>query len=618
MRFKLGNPAYSQYDFYLLSGTPDVQKSLDRLGPVKMISGAYDWPNVFGGYRNWTDQINSLWWPQGDDQFSTCVLLLDDARNDLLASCVSAQRADTPAGEWQYPSFVLSALLSPPEGQRPGDNFLPTGVEPVNVETPLVEWKMYGLAPVNLTSLTEDEKYRGLWLLPLVDLRYLKRNTALNQFGGSSSSSTGGCEVYPMVCTGDDDFPPWMPPLRAWPDDASAPMYYVPIVGNGVSPVVTAPMSLGEAADLQAEMNSLRVVSRDVRSNYSNIDHNLSHKNFTGVVTDYPEDYSAGDPRGYHQDAIGIFNYPGMRLAGGPADPRTLDDFTARKFQFLFETKSSDCFYSITLRTTKDYPTSVSDFAEDVDGPNSTDRQTTPAVLLGLQIANREPSDSERDKLLAAAKQWFLIYLWWRRDQYYMRFPGIVPVIPNGHAQMIRWDFQSDVFQTTYVALEGIEGVTPASRNYSAKRLPFYARIDGEGLVQDGLQGFYAYTEMIDQGGMLVDGGDDVRQGFVAGVNGSYVTWNPARDESGKVAVPVGLIVWLKPGKVYLDTTTGQCFDHYLFTTTDLMQVVRIKLPVEINGNGHYRIIIKTWREDLNKFINSKEAWAVILRDEDQ
>ncbi len=74
MRFKVGHPSFPAYDFYLLAVTPDVEDQVTRLGPVEVVAGAYNWPATFGGYRGWTDKINSLNWPQEDEQFSSCVL----------------------------------------------------------------------------------------------------------------------------------------------------------------------------------------------------------------------------------------------------------------------------------------------------------------------------------------------------------------------------------------------------------------------------------------------------------------------------------------------------------------------------------------------------------------
>ena len=611
MRFKLSNPISTSYDFYMLSLTPEVEDEINRLGPVKVMTGAYDWPNVFGGYQGWTDSINSIWWPQLAEQFATCIVVIDDARNDLLNQSILAQRAAVSSSEDIQPYVIISALLSPPEEGRPGEQFPPTGVSPVSVETPLIEWKMYPLAPINLTSLGLGETYRGMWLLPLVDIRYFHRNTALNitNYGSYSDEDHAG---YPHICAGNDDYPGWMPPLLAYPKDASTPLYYTPIVGMGVQPTIDDGMAWAPAVDLQCEMNSLRVVNRDVRSNYSNISSSLSHNSFTGIVVDYPEDYSGGSPVGYHQDAMTIFNFSYMRVAGGKASATTLQEFIASKLQFIFESNSSDCFFSLTLRTTANYPVSVADFVEDTDGPSVYEKTIVPCVLLGLKIQNRDPTTSEKTALLAAAKQFFLMYCWWKRDQTYMRYPGIVPVIPNGHAATIRWDFQSNNFVTTYVALEGIEGSTEGSKNYTAKRLPFYARIDGEGSVNDGLQGVYAYTELTDANGTLYVA-SNARKGYVKNVQSSFVTLNPARDLANKVAVPVGLTVRIIPGKTYLDATTGAIFDHYLFETTDLMEVIRVKIPYVRNAKGHYKITIMRYNPDLNIMEFSKDAWALDL-----
>ncbi len=511
----------------------------------------------------------------------------------------------------------MQALLSPPEGERPGDQFPTVPGGPVAVETELVAWKLYPLAPVNLTTLDASETYRGLWLLPLVDLRYFQRDGALNHLAGSSSSSGAACDPgFPTVRAGDEDYPLWMPPVGSYPADAGTPLYYTPIVGNGVQPTITAATALGDAVDLQAEMNGLRAVCRDVRSNYNSFDPLTCHPDFTGIVADYPEDYTASPVLGYHQDAMALIATTGLRTAGGLADSRTLPDFTANKVQFLFETEVAECFYSLLLQCDVDLPETVADFSE-AAAPTTADLQVAPAVLLGLSIPNREPTANEKEDLLTAAKQWFLLYRLWRRDQSYMRFPGIVPVIPNGHAQLIRWDFQSDNFRTTYVAVDGVEGTSAESRKYAAKRLPFYARIDGEGSVSDGLHGVYAYTELLDNNGSLAVGANS-RKGYVTGVGGSYATINPARDEYGKVAVPVGLTVWLKPGKCYLDIMTGLCFDHYLFTTSDLVQIIRRKL---VNGQSvlkpgdptKFRVIIRRYDPVTNALVSSKEAWSIYL-----
>lgn len=614
MRFKLGHTDFPAYSFYTLLTTPEVEEEIDRLGAVEQISGSYDWPMIFGGYKGWTDDINSLVWPQDKSQFATCVLVIDDTRNDLLANCIAAQKS-ADGGNYRPPWLVLQALLSPAEGDKPAESFPPTGVGPVSVETELIAWKLYPLVPINLTSLGSSEAYRGIWLLPLVDVRYFERNTALNTPGGSSSSNstTGNCDGgYPAICAGTSDMPDWMPTIGCYPDDLSTPLWYVPITGQGVQPSITSAASRAAAVDAQANMLNLRTVCRDIRSRYSNSNPALCHTQFTGTVLDTTENYSSGSPVGYHEDAKTIFAYTGMRIAGGAADSRILDDLIARKLQFLFASNQGDCLYSITLRTTVDYPTSVTQFAEDIDGPDAIEQEVVPSVLMGYTTSGRTPTVSERTKMVADAKQWFLIYCWWKRDQQYMRFPGIVPVIPNGKTHMVRWDFQSDRYETTYVAVEGVEGTVADYRTGASKRAPYYARIDGEGYVQDGLHGFYSWTELIDNNGTLAEGPNS-RKGYVQGVAGSRYTINPARDEAGKVAVPVGLIVWLKPGKVYLDITTGQCFDHLLFTTTDLMQVVKRKSPTEVSPEGYIKGIIQTWDPNLKRLIDSKEVWLLVL-----
>jgi hypothetical protein len=607
MTFKFLNTDFPAYSFYTLLLTEQVENEINRLGPIDQVSGAYDWPMVFGGYRGWTDAINSIWWPQEAAQFATCVIVIDDARNDIIASSIAAQKA-ADGGNYRPPNFILQALLSPGEG------FAPTGVSPVSVETELIAWKLYPLAPINLTSLSSSESVRGLWLLPLVDIRYFERNTALNTAGGSSSSSTvvncdGG---YPVVCAGSADMPGWMPAIGGYPKDLSTPLHYVPIAGQGIQQSVVSATDRASAIDAQASMLNLRPICRDVRSNYSNSSVAFSHTAFTGTLLDYPEDYTLATPVGFHQDAKAIFAQTGMRLAGGASDSRTLDDLIARKLQFLFPTLQSDCLYSITLKTTVDYPTNVSQFTEDTDGPDVVEREVVPAVLMGFASRGTTPTTSERASMLASAKQWFLIYCWWKRDQYYMRFPGIVPVIPNGHALMIRWDFSQTKYQTTYVAVEGVEGSPGTSRVGVPTRQPFYAQIDGEGYIQDNLHGFYAWTELIDANGSLTVGANS-RKGYVANVNGSATTINPGRDESGKTSVPVGLTVWMKPGKVYLDSNTGQCFDHLRFTTTDLMQIVRRKSPVEVSPEGYIKGIIQTWEPNLKRLIDSKEVWIKVL-----
>lgn len=607
MRFRLGHPSFPQYDFKLLDVTPEAAKRIDRLGPVATVARSFDWPHTFGGFRGWTDTYNSIWWPQGAEQFATCVVVIDDARNDTLAQCIAQQKAATPSTQWRWPYLVLSALLAPADNGLPAEGFTPRGIGPVAVETELMAWKMYPLTPINISSLDPSEAVRGLWLLPLVDIRYFFRNVPLNTAGGSSSSQGAGGE-YPLIEILRTEAPDWMPPLRAYPQDLTAPMHYVAIADQGTEGGITSATPMGEAADRQAIMQNWRVVNRDVRTNYNTPSGLEPHNQFTGVVADYPEDWATDPTTSYHLDALQFLEEDRTRYAGGECDVRTLDDLIARKLQFVFDVEGAGAVYSVTLRTLVDFPDTVADFTEDADGPDATEKVLIPIVHLGPTVSTRYPGPAEHAELVTAAKQWFLLYCYWRRKQAFVKFPGIFPVIPNGHAQMIRWDFRGIVCETTYIALEGVRGT---DTSYAQARQPFYARIDGEGLLEDQLQGVYAYTELRDHDGQLTDDHPSPRRGYVAGVNGAFVTVNPARDETGMVAVPVGLPVWLKPGVPYLDVTTGQIFDHYLFTTTNLTQLVRIKRTYERSASGFIGAIIQTWDYSIRGWRDSEEIWTV-------
>jgi hypothetical protein len=614
----LGHPDYPQYGFYLLALTPELEDDLDRLGPVSMISGTYDWPNRFGEYRNWTDQAHSLWWPDEAEAFASCILVIDDARNDSLVRAVQQQQAAIPTGTWRWPYLILSALLSPAEGRKPdgtfafsAESYAAGGQGPVGKETPLVEWKMYPLQAVNLTSLTADEKYRGLWLLPLVDIRYFYRNVPLNQFPGGSSSSGLGPE-YPFITVSQDLTPDWMPPVRGYPRDLAAPLNFVPIPNQGTSLEISNASRWGVAADEQARMNNWRIVCRDVRSNYNPPPNpqDIPHAAFTGVVADYPEDWAAANVQSYHTDAIALLTSALSRISGGLCDLRIQNNLTARKLQFLFDVRNTDTALCITIQARVDYPITLNDLSEDVDGPDDVEKTTIPMVMMGVQASDRYPGTAERDTLVSAAKRWALLYYAWRHRQCFIRVPGIVPIIPNGHAHMIRWDFQTSCFQTTYVAIEGVQGTDTTQ---AAKRSPFYARIDGEGSLRDGLHGVYAYTELRDHDGVLSDDQTNPKRGFVQGVNGKTQTYNPARDEYGKVAVPVGLIVLMRPGTPYLDMSSGKIFDHMLFTTGDLSEIAVLKQPLERSPKGFYGITIKRWNPDTVSWDDSRDDWAVIL-----
>src|SRR5262245_24453476 len=173
MIFRLWHPDFPQYGFKLLQADWDIEDQINRLGPVKLVSGTYDWPDKYYAFRGWTDKLNSLWWPTGADNFSTCVLLIDDARNDKLVQLIEAQKGNLQ--NWKLPYIILSANMCPNRGlvdgttdlyRYPAESFPQGGQGPVTVETPRVEWKLYPLQPINLTSITGSATYRGLWLLP--------------------------------------------------------------------------------------------------------------------------------------------------------------------------------------------------------------------------------------------------------------------------------------------------------------------------------------------------------------------------------------------------------------------------------------------------------------------
>lgn len=459
MRFKLGHPDYPEFAFNLFDVTPEAERRINRLAPVATVARAFDWPKTFGGFRGWVDTFNALTWPQTAEQFTTCVVVIDDARNDLLEECIEAQMADVALGKWRWPYLVLSALLAPADNGLPAEGFAPGGIDPVSVETELLGWKLYPLTPINISSLDSSETLRGLWLLPLVDVRYFTRNVPLNPLGGVSSAS-GTADLYPLIDITREDTPTWMPPLRVFPQDVAGPVWYTPIAGQGTQPSIASASRLGEAADKQAAMSGWRVVCRDVRSLYNRVDGSFPHSQFTGVLSDYPENWSLPEEFvfSYHLDALAYFAQSRSRLAGGLADVRTLDNLICKKLQFVFDIANDTAVYSVTLYSTTDYPEVESNFVEIASGPDSGEKSILPVVHLGVEVSSRTPDTTEHATLVAAAKRWFLLYCYWRRRQAYMKFPGIYPLIPNGHAHMIRWDFRGTLCETTYIAIEGIEG----------------------------------------------------------------------------------------------------------------------------------------------------------------
>lgn len=458
MRFNLGHPDYPQYAFNLFDVTKKAERHIEALAPVDLVSRALDWPRVFGGFRGWTDTYNSLWWPRDMDQFATCVVVINDAQNDLLASCVAAQKASHSFSDWRWPYLILSARMAPPDNGLPAEGFAPHNVAPVAVETERIGWKLYPQAPINISSLSAEESVRGLWLLPLTDVRYFYRNVPLNSILGGSSGSGAGAG-YPIIDISREDTPDWMPPLRGYPQDLSAPLYYSPIADQGTEGSITSATRMGDAADRQALMHNWRIVNRDVRSNYNREDGTFPHNQFTGVLADYPEQWALPENLvdGYHLDAINLLTKNQSRRAGGEADVRTTDDLICRKLQFLFDVSNTDAVYCITLLSIVDYPETTADFVLDSNGPDSTEKKLIPIVHMGVQVNSRTPDLATQATLITAAKKWFLLYCNWRRKQFYAKYPGIYPLIPNGHAAMIRWDFRSTCYETTYIALEGVQ-----------------------------------------------------------------------------------------------------------------------------------------------------------------
>lgn len=505
MRINLGHPAYPQYAFNIHDVTKEAARRIDRLAPVRLVSRAFDWPETFGGFRGWTDTFNSLWWPQEADQFATCVLVINDAQNDLLNACVTAQKDTTLLGSWVWPWLELSFRLAPADGSMPGETFPALGItEPVEELTEILAFKLYPLTPINVSSLDSSYAVRGLWLLPLVDVRYFMRTVPLNNIGTGSSASGAGAQ-YPLISVTRDDTPNWMPPLRSHPQDIAAPLYYATIPNQGTERSISADTRLGAAADKQAAMQSWRVVCRDVRSNYSGASEADSHTSFTGVVSDYPEQWSLPDEEdvtGYHIDAISLFEQARSRLSGGLSDVRMIDDLMPRKIQFLFDIlDDTEASYSVTIRCTTNYPSTVSDFAEDTDGPNTTEKSFLPAVHLGPQVSSRSPGLAEHLSLVAAAKQWYLIFTYWRRKQAYFKYPGIYPVIPNGHAKMIRWDFRRVVCETTYIAVEGVMGFTSPRPGGSVATPCVKIVLTGVDYTSGVYEG-YRVTEEVGEGGL--------------------------------------------------------------------------------------------------------------------
>lgn len=525
MRLFLSNPSVdAEFGFYVNALTADVESQINRLGPAEVIARS-----LGGDPSAWPSRINQLVWPRGADTFACCLLTLTDEQADQVESSVLAQASSWTEGD-PRPYLVLSALLAPAEGASAAESYAPADIDPVAVETELVGWKLYPLAPVRLPEADVDDDYGGMWLLPLVDARYFWRLTPLNSGGSGSGSGSGS---YHTV-----DDPPaagnWMPDLRAWPDDTSPPANYVEIENNGTSRGIGPWTSRGVAADQQAAMENWRVVCRDVRSNYNAAPGATQHSSFTGVLSDYPDGptevsflasfdvddggsgyevgdtilvsggtstyssrlrvtgvddlgavlagtltnegayssppagtlnttggtgtgltltatFSTGDGPSYHKDAIRLAAYEGNLIAGGLADGRTARHLVPTKVHVLFPVTSDDAYWGVLVTKSVADPTATTDLAEDADGPTVGERDHVPKAVLGVESNGRAPATADRADLVTAAKQWTLLYHLWRRRQAYFKYPGIAPVIPNGYAERIVWNFAADDFSTIYV-----------------------------------------------------------------------------------------------------------------------------------------------------------------------
>lgn len=710
MRFRIYHPDVSEISFWLNSYTPDIEEQVNRLGPTKVISSAFDWPHRFDEEHNWTDTLNSLWWPQGGDTFSSCIILSDETQVAAMRSLIAAQSpifktsaetaavtfdfsgnavfratpprtaiatvssialTSSPAGltlgtatfnastnivsfdasagsdgstyvirialtlaeggdavvgytsvqvdnssehiEAPRPYIVLQAMLAPQEDGRNAESYSAAGFTAESDAadmTELIAWKLYPLPPVTMTEPDATDLFPGLYLQALVDIRYFYRNTPLNalQHGSSSSRTVAIGSDFPLIRVDPrDDEPDWFPPVRGYPDDFFVPLSYDPIVGNGTHPEIDGHTSWGTAVDIQAKMNNLRVVCRDVRSNWNAIGGN-SHDTFAGVIADLPDD--PGYVASYHLDAISLAAVTGNLIAGGMTDSQIVRDLISTKLHVLFRVSKDDYYYSIVVQSLEKDPTQTSDLTEDPDGPTAAERTHVPKVFLGVESGTRTPTGSHRTDLVAAAKQWAILYYRWRRKQAFFKFPGIAPVMPNGHASLIRWDFASEKFETTYLAVEGVEGTDDG---FCAPREPRIGRIDGEGDIADGLEGKYAWTEMEDTsiGGVFSVKANGV-VGYVEGVNGAAANSNYAQDITGKTAVPVGITVQMIPGTPYIDGETGEIFDHWRFITPDLLQVVKLRLTGVVE-DGYYEAVIRRWDATASQFVDHEVIWVVLL-----
>lgn len=587
MRFKLGHPDYPSHDFYLMSFTPEVEAQVNRLGPRAVIASAYDWPPKTYDYHGFADTINCLWWPRGGDQFSSLFLIIDDTRATKIKSSIQAQWDALSPGLGKArtvrPHLVLQALLAPTESDQAPEVYEPANMTSGDVsttdETELMAWKLYPLPPVPLAAVDGADTFEGLWLLPLVDIRYFYRlgpiDSDRDDYSGSGQSS------FPVANVDTDEQADWMPPLRAYPDDSAQPGDYVPIANNNTHPGIATITNRGVAADLQATMENWRVVCRDVRSNWNALG-GTAHTDFTGIVCDYPDNatvghllfaevesggtgYVVGDVltlsggtfsaaatitvdnvdefgavtevsvttggtytvapdnpivttggtgdggcevnglfgsgSSYHRDALGLaFNQ--YVTAGGLTQPAVTAELVARKLRIRFRIANSTATYEIDIYPTvarSAFPGSTSDLDEDQTEPTTEEKLYLPKVVLGVECPSTNPTGSTRTDLVTAAKQWSILYYRWRSLQCYIKYPKIAPVMPNGYASIIKWEFSATKFETTYVAVDGIGGTQDdgLAGTGGTGSDGFWARLTAKQYVTNGFIA-YSWTKVTD------------------------------------------------------------------------------------------------------------------------
>lgn len=463
MHLKISHPTNPSLYFYLLQPTDEVLAEIDRIGPVSQATATLDWPRSFQGLRGWTDKLNSLWWPGTANAFATLVTLLDESRQDILSQILASQESTQDPDSFAQPHIILSAIMCGRE-----DGYGPEVWPPNRILDPLedvgerilIQWKLYPLQTINLSSINPEffnDARGGAWLLPLVDIRYFQRNTAIHQ------------AAYPHFQYVANNSSTWMPPLRGYPDDTASPSNYVALTSLGTFPGIDESWRWGDAVNAQAAMENWRVVCRDVRSAF-NSHAGTNHVEFTGVVCDYPIPCPAEDQidGGYHGDALywhdhlhparvmfpevlSTFDTSTTRLGGGPCDPGSLYQSIPDRLQFIVPAAppSSKLAQHVIQRKVA-YPATVADFSRIPREMSESEKIAVPVVRLQT-IKTASPS-----VVLTDIVRWALLYHLWRRPQAVLKFLGIAPLIPNGHAHAIRWDFSTKLFETTYIAVDGI------------------------------------------------------------------------------------------------------------------------------------------------------------------